>query len=784
MKKFYTLALLVPMAFCVNGRQLSPEQALSRIQPVGERSVKSIGNSLSAKPVMALKAPGNDSFTSLYVFENGGHGYVVVSADDCAVPLLGYSDSESFDEKQMSPQLRWWLDFYAAEIEQASRGAMQASTYSTGSVRPDRAAIEPLVATRWDQSAPYNDDCPMYEGSRSVTGCVATAMAQTMKYHNWPKTGKGENSYSWNNSTLSLDFSTITFDWDNMADTYSSSSTAAQNKAVAELMYACGVSVNMDYTSSESGAASVYIAPALYNYFGYSPAMVQPQRAFYGEMDWENIVYDQLAQGMPVLYGGQSNEGGHQFVCDGYSSDGYFHFNWGWSGTSDGYYLLSALDPLTQGIGGSTTGFNYDQSIVINVQPAEKSTVTATPLFYCYGNFESQSSSATLGQKVEFISSQAFYNFGCKTEEGTFGLKIVASDGTVTYAEGSSVSVEALSGIEGFYVTIPRTLSVGTYTVSPAFKAAGSDSWSDILAPLSGTRSLTMTVAQNRATFSKGVSPELNVTDFTLGSEIYLGTNFKASFTIGNTGTNEYYGQLMMGLLDSNGNLVDETSSAVAVDVMPGSSSPVSFIGTFPAQVENQNGQTEDVSAGQYTLVVFDYLTEAVVYEYPSQVNVGEAPSNTSLQVAYFGLVNGSDTVTDAANVKFTGTVTCTNGYYANQLKVAIFPEGATSTSIEGSTDFIFISEGQSDTFSTTIDLTGNAPGEYIAVVYDADNNQLSEPVYFEISEEAGIEDAALGGDGEVKYYNMQGVEMPADSLAPGFYICRQGSSTSKVFIR
>ena len=780
MRKYYTLALLTSVIFSANASRLSPEQALERVGmvPGVSTTIKTLSKS-GLSPVMSISPTSERGSAAVYVFDNYGSGFLVVSADDVAVPLLGYSDSGVFDPSNVPPQLKWWLDTYANEIQYASTHPEATSTVS----RPEREAISPLLTTLWNQDAPYNNDCPMYEGSRSVTGCVATAMAQAMKYHNWPEKGKGENSYTCNGQTISLNFADITFDWTHMTDTYGSSSTAAENAAVAELMYAAGVSVDMDYTSSESGAASINIAPALYNYFDYSAAMVQPQRAFYGLIDWENIVYDQLQKGMPVLYGGQSNEGGHQFVCDGYSTDGYFHFNWGWAGESDGYYLLSALDPLTQGIGGSTTGFNYDQSIVINMAPSTKS-IDVVPLVYCYGSFETETTDTSLGSEVAFLSSEAFYNFGCSSATGSMGIKITGTDGASQYAAGSQQTLAVASGIEGYYVTLPQSLSDGSYTVTPAFEY-GNGLWTDVLAPLSGVQSLTMTVEQGQVSFVNGTAPSVEITDFTLASPIYLGTNFKATFTISNNGSNEYYGQLMMGLMNSStGQLASETSAAQAVDVDANDSASVTFIGSFASEISTESGTTESVEAGNYALVVFDMLTESVVYQYPQTVAVESAPTSTTLSVSNFALdtTTGTNVATDASAVRFKGTVECTDGYYANQLKVAIFPMGATSTSLEGSTDYLFLAEGNSTEFTATVNLEGNPNGQYYAVVYNANNQSLSDALEFTLSADSdGVSDPTVTtSDEPIQYYNLSGIRVDGSSLTPGIYIRRQGPVVTK----
>lgn len=781
MNKFYALSLLIPLALNLNARQLSPEQALSRLKEIPTRSSVGLSQQNVDQPIMTLE---QDGFKSLYIFNKGENGYMIVSADDCAVPLLGYSDNDKFDVENIPSQLKWWLDFYSKEIKYASENQIMTVNSSSST---DKTPISPLLSTLWNQNSPYNNDCPMDNGSRSVTGCVATAMAQTMKYYNWPEKGTGSNSYTWNNQTLSLDFSNITFDWNNMTDTYSSSSTSAQNAAVAKLMYACGVSVNMDYSSSESGASSYNMGTALYNNFGYSDAMTNLIRAFYTTSDWENIVYDQLSQGMPVLYGGQSNEGGHQFVCDGYSSDGYFHFNWGWAGQSDGYYLLSALDPMSQGIGGSTTGFNYDQSILINIQPKNQSNITAVPTIYCYGNFEVNKTSTYLGSQVEFKSSDGFFNFGVKEYKGNFGIKITDSNNNTQYvANQNTETIQVLSGVTYYTITLPSDLENGKYFVTPAFNGVSSGSWTDILAPLSGTQFLTMTVNGDNVTFEDGKGADISVSDFSLASNIYLNTNFKATFSIENTGTSEYYGQLMFALMNEQGQVVDETSSAMAVDVEAGQSKNVEFISEFASEIENSNNQYETVEPGNYVLVIFDMMTNNIIYEYSQEITVNEAPATTELRVTNFGLANGTTVVTDINNVKFTGTVECTEGYYANQVKVAVFAKGASSTSIEGSSDFLFLEEGQSSEFSASASINSAQEGdEYFAAVFDANNNQLTDALYFTIgnsdSRIKNIEDSSFS---EPHYYNLNGIEISSYNLTPGIYIVRHNNTTSKVIIK
>ena len=351
MKHTLLTALLAVGAVVANAATLTPEAALARASELMPRSTRPAAPS-TIRPDLKLTLAA-DGQPTVYVFANGTRGYLVAAADDACPALLGYSDKDKFSGEAMAPALQYWLQEYSRQVAYART---QSNTVKVpAKARPVRAAIAPMVATRWNQDAPFNNDCPVINGERSVTGCVATALAQVMKYHNWPEHGTSSHSYTYNGQTISADFAKTTYDWANMRDVYTSSATAAQNAAVATLMFNCGVAVDMQYTAQESSSASFSVPAALINYFNYDKGVRYIPRDLYGLYDWEDLVYENLVTYGPVQYSGQSESGGHSFVCDGYSSDGYFHINWGWGGMSDGYFLLTALDPETQGIGGSTS---------------------------------------------------------------------------------------------------------------------------------------------------------------------------------------------------------------------------------------------------------------------------------------------------------------------------------------------------------------------------------------------------------------------------------------------
>jgi hypothetical protein len=216
-------------------------------------------------------------------------------------------------------------------------------------------------------------------GERTVTGCVATAMAQVLKYWDYPTQGNGSHSYTHALGQQSADFAATTYDWANMPLELTASSTDVQKAAVAKLMYHCGVSVDMNYGVASTGGSGAYTISsksngthcaeyALREYWGYKPTLQGLQKASYKDADWKTMLKDELKAGRPVIYSGQG-DGGHCFVCDGYDENEYFHFNWGWGGLYDGFFKLNALEPGTGGTGSGAGKYNNEQQAIFGVEP-------------------------------------------------------------------------------------------------------------------------------------------------------------------------------------------------------------------------------------------------------------------------------------------------------------------------------------------------------------------------------------------------------------------------------
>lgn len=379
MKRFTLIVTMaVMMAMPVMAERVSPETA----QKVAKTFLTNNGVK-SAQLTDLSKAAG---FPNLYIF-NADPGFVVMAADDCARPILGYSLTDRFDTDNMPKNMRWWLQQYSDEIQWGIENGIQPdnSTATEWNCLKEgiqtrgqsEVVVSPLIDTRWNQGDPYNMYCP----NNSVTGCVATAMAQVMKYWDYPEQGQGNHSYTPEMhpeyGELSVDFSATTYDWNNMTNTYGASSTDVQKQAVATLMYHCGVSVDMNYDPTSSGAAGALVPLSLVNYFKYASSATFLSKDNYTNDQWIALLKLELDERRPVFYVGSyekivNNEtvtGGHAFVCDGYRTDDYFHFNWGWGGVKDNYFAIGALNPSSGGIGSGSGSYNLYNGIAAWVEP-------------------------------------------------------------------------------------------------------------------------------------------------------------------------------------------------------------------------------------------------------------------------------------------------------------------------------------------------------------------------------------------------------------------------------
>ena len=415
MKKLFISIFALLVSVSLFAERITLEDAATVANNFMNVAVTSVNGVKKAAPAkrMVHKAMNTTEEPQYYLYENeNGEGWVIIAANDAVTPILAYSETGHFRTDNMPSNIRHWMGKYDQFIKRIETDGVEAAEETKAEwkalrkgVRKAQAAavVGPLIQTKWDQDAPYNNLCPGTGRNKAYTGCVATAMAQVMNYWQWPKRGIGSHSYRPRNpndedhystrytSTLSADFGNTTYDWENMLESYSGSETSAQKTAVATLMYHCGVATEMMYGNDADGGSGTYTGNygsweesdnaqnALWKYFGYKKSTCYMRDGYeeYGHTyyeswttsNWTAMVKAELDKQHPILYGGASDGGGHSFICDGYDSNNKFHFNWGWSGWNDGYFTLSNLTPGSGGAGGGGYDFSEDQDVIIGIEP-------------------------------------------------------------------------------------------------------------------------------------------------------------------------------------------------------------------------------------------------------------------------------------------------------------------------------------------------------------------------------------------------------------------------------
>ncbi|WP_263667745.1 thiol protease/hemagglutinin PrtT [Bacteroides nordii] len=400
-----------------------------------------------------------------YVFNKvGGNGFVIVSGDDIIKPILAYSYVNSFHVENMPDNLRAWMAYYREQINWAREENIvsdEETIWAWERLRDEidsaKNSEEVLIETAlWDQTAPYNLLCPTINGTQAPTGCVATALAIVMKYNRWPDQGSGmtfQYTTKQYKQTLSATYN-IVYDWDNMLNKYEKGNySTEQAEAVSQLMYHCGVFSEMDYTPRSSGALTLTAMGGMVRYMKYDKSMTLQSREWYTEAEWNSLLKKELDAGRLIIYGGSNNkEEGHQFVLDGYKQNDY-HVNWGWGGTANGYYSLSALDPDSQGVGGNTGGgFTVGQDAVIGVKKSEEGSGYCDNLAFMSGSTESgemfsglTTTETNFIPRVRFTVKAGFYiNYGIRNFSGAIVLALVDKYGNIKEFITREVSVNGL----------------------------------------------------------------------------------------------------------------------------------------------------------------------------------------------------------------------------------------------------------------------------------------------------------------------------------------------------
>ncbi len=686
-------------------------EALRIVNSFCQKDQSPMGRGISLKSaVKKLAYTCTDNDTSQTANENAyyyifniekNNGFVIVSGDDRAKDILGYSDSGSFPTENMPENFRNWMAFYEKELKALASipdTSIVSSTNIPAKINTNAFAtsINPLLGTiKWDQSAPYNILCPFIGSKQAPTGCVATAMAQIMKYHQWPLAGAGAKTYKPYevDDPLTVDFSKATYDWANMANTYDGySSTAIQDTAVATLMYHCGVAVSMEYSAYSSSAYSNDIPAALSTYFGYDENAQLYVRDYYSEAEWIQMIKKELNSKRPILYGGASIDGsGHQFICDGYDSENLFHFNWGWNGTCNGYFELSSLNVETPGIGGGTGGFSVGQDIITGIR---KPIVKSIKSYQIHLLRMLEANNARIARESEFSITYGFANYGGNTFEGSIGLGLYQENTLVSILdEHTDIYLPSYYGDPNMAVdslSIPPSVSNGIYQIYGIYKAKDQSSWSVMRNKVGIPNSLDVVVNPSDITFTTpNTYPQLTLSEaIKVTGNLYKGKTARLSATIHNAG-GEYNSYMVFKLSSPTDPSISQNLTIDPVNIPAGTTKTLEL-------------------TGHVTLQPGDYILK-LMYDFNNdQNNYSLTPmtpgTNNSIHVTVLGTDTIAPALTLTGNISLTNNIIARNseavlsakikntgGYFNNSLAAFIFkPTGDTSIDFIGPKNVIF----------------------------------------------------------------------------------------------
>jgi hypothetical protein len=520
------------------------------------------------------------SLNYFYLFNVVESGFVAVSADDIVEPILAYSDEGKIAFTKINQSTAKWFQGYADQIRFAIVNNLEATEEiktswdqllygNTQLIR--RGSVSPLISTKWDQSPYYNDLCP-YDKTykeRTVTGCVATAMAQVLKYWNYPKEGSGFYSYNHGRyGTLSSSFGSHTYDYSKMPN-----STNSANSEVAQLMYDCGISVEMDYNVSSQGGSGAYVISsgsrvqncteyALKTYFNFPSTLSGKERRGYTDVNWLNMIKADLDAGQPIIYAGYGTGGGHCFVADGYDNNNYIHFNWGWGGSSDGYFQINALNPGSLGSGGGAGGFNSGQQAIFGVKPPATSlnyelthntSMTISPTTIDYGSSFSVSANFTNNSNITFNGDYCAAVF----DDNDNFIDYIEIKSGYSLQSGYKYTNNLVFSTTGILGMLPGKYWVGVY-----YRPTGGN-WSIIKGTFlySNYKSMTVTNNNSIALYSDMTTTPIN--NFTKGSSGSVSVN------IINNSASTFTGKYNVSLYNLDGSFAQSLGMLTETNGLP-----------------------------------------------------------------------------------------------------------------------------------------------------------------------------------------------------------------------
>ncbi len=683
-------------------------------ESINENQAREIASSFLASHAMpttslkmAHKAPrlnstiGQSGQAAYYVFNANQGGYVIVAGDDRAPAVLGYSDDGTFDSQNVPEAMQELLEGYTAQIQALTLGAKPALRATPA------AAIRPLVTANWAQREPFNLMLPtVVSGKRAAAGCVATALAQVLYYWKQPTTCNAIPEYTSRSLGIYMPaLDSVNFNWQAMHDIYLSTDTESEGAlAVAQLTLYCAQALKMDFMYNASGASSTRIPYAISSYFGYKASAHNEHRESFTAQGWNDLIYNELAEGRPVIYSGSKASGGHSFICDGYDGQGMFHINWGWGGMSNGYFLLNVLNPDTQSTGGANGAYGYilDQSIVAGIEPGESEkeyALTAKDVTLNSAVTTRSSSNADFQVTV----SGRFYNYSPWVMNVYLGWGLYQGDELVSSL--GSINVNGLPSAF-FWSTDNTTLKFGkgitsgTYRIVPNYREVDVQDWH--LCKGADVNYIEVTIDGDECTvIGKGSAgaTDYTINDITCDGSLHHGSTVHLTLSVTNNG----YSQNDMLYMFVNG-----TSYSTA------------YLGLEHGETGDIPFQFVPTTAGAYTCT-FSLNEDGSDPIGQTTLNITEMPA-ADLSISYEVL-----NVTEAKSMivtsdKFSLKLTITNNgteTYNDDIKVRLYRRlnGNSGNFVQMMNQFTVIDPGQS--VVTLFDLDNVADGQdYFAAIY------------------------------------------------------------------
>lgn len=466
---------------------------------------------------------GKDAY--YYVAQSRFGGYIIVSGEDRTAGVLGFVDSGSFDINDIPDNMRYWLGEFARQVDYLDKHPeARAKDVAT----EGKTSVAPLLGdTKWNQSPFYNKYTP---DSRFPIGCVAVSLGQIMRYWQWPDHGEGSHSYVTTTHQFeeSADFANTTYNWAAMTDELNASSADEAVDAVATLLHHVAVSVNMDYDNGGSGAYSELMAPAMANHFRYDKGIHLVKRNFFDSHTWMQMVREELDNGRPVVYdGATSSMSGHSFVCDGYNEDGFYHINWGWGGSGNGYFLLNALayDYVDMATGQSMKdGFNYYQDMLIGFKPDKDGTSVYRPHeMLCEGLGDDFSLVVKKGESVPVTVCEVYNTSNFDLDLEDFGFVVYDNSNNIvatkTLYSGNTYAGQYLDTLRST-LTVPATLAEGSYVAKLQYKVKGEEKYSDVMMTVGTANEISIKVGTDNVEYSTVGKAKLNVLEMQSTPEV------------------------------------------------------------------------------------------------------------------------------------------------------------------------------------------------------------------------------------------------------------------------